>query len=220
MNLKILDIEYICSKCYQFYLDGEKLEWNETKKFLINSQSKQEYKRLKIVSNNSSHALIDFIEINRIKTLYYMNEITIFGIIIHNEQISIIDGLNSEGFVVCQDVVFILKKDNLYLGLIDEKENINHCEIFKKKVSIETFTIFYKDCCYNFDKEELISIEKCNNQILNTFIGFEDLIRNISQKNKIPFFWKLNYLPAYKKLKQTKKELFEPNIFKSIVEYI
>jgi hypothetical protein len=220
MDFKILDNEYLSSKYYQFYLYKKKINLSQTKEFLRNSNTTQEYRKLEIILNNEIYTFHKESFITTPKTFFYKSEKSMISFMIYENCITIVDDKNYWGFKIYQNIPFILDVATFNLGLIDEKEKINLCKILDKSIHKDHFTIFHKDFAYNLYKEQLMSIEKCDNQIQNTFIGFEDAFRNILQKNNIPLFWKLNYLPAYKKLKQTKKELFEKNVFKSIIEYI
>jgi hypothetical protein len=149
---------------------------------------------------NDNNELIVIRILDRIFLVLQTNKLIIRNTKIGNERIPLF--FENNGIVKC----------NVKLpGLIE-----NYCTIATVNDKNLDLSIYYGDFIYTNTKNDKFIITKNSENVKNTFISFEDICRLNSVI--IPFFWKLNYLPAYKKLKEN--SLFERNVFKTIIGYI
>jgi hypothetical protein len=119
----------------------------------------------------------------------------------------------------------LLDEQNFKINILVKTENSNNfydtkVKIFKKEDDI--ITIYLGKIIVSFKenrKQYLIKINK-KRELLNRFIGFEDICRMFNIK--IPIFWKMNYIEIMKKFEDLKEynKLFERRLLKNIVVFI
>jgi hypothetical protein len=228
---KLLDLKYYNQNCFEIYSNFA----NELKKIsfeefanIIRSNSIEDSFRIKYQGNLFRLFRLIEIEVEMKNNLYShfvdSNE-RLISIVVTDSKISMIKTAEKNMIMPChimsQNIPLFLFRDNntsvCNIGiLIDGK--LEYSKIFSIDRNTKSINFYCGDNIYNFQEMHVTMTRNNDNKIKNTFISFEDICR--INRVPIPFFWKLNYLQAYKKLRETKEELFERNVFKTIIGYI
>jgi hypothetical protein len=233
LDYKIMDYESFETDYFQFYFNNEQIRMKEFTRIIIKDRKEEtfDYKEIKIklckpdpVCNDIIFYPLRYHEIKIGSDKFSISfktdqsyEILIFAF--ENDLLSLIHS-QYRTIWLRKLPLFVNKDMSIDLGLRYKRYTL-FCKLTERDGSF--MILHHRDLSYKISNGELFCTEKSENKntLQNTFIGFEDIIRLSNINNgKIPFFWTQNYLPSYKKLKENSGELFERNVFKTIIDYI
>jgi hypothetical protein len=192
------------------YLNKICIKFRKFRKFscdmieILNSENKY---KCSFISNNNIGFMKIYIVDKIIKRITSLGDIPISVVIVNIEVLG------------RQIPLFLMKESKeieTKIKLVGKKDK--YCTIQSTDPNSFKTSYYYNNLIYKNTEDNKFEIVKCKEKVKNTFISFEDMCR--MNDIAIPFFWKLNYLPVYKKMREIEEELFETNVFKSIVEYI